>query len=70
MGEHPSRAAGGGAQVDGQAGTNGLRSSAAVAMLTLAVLTAIPYAVPSLWRFRLLKPLPGVGSGPSLAESW
>lgn len=38
--------------------TNGLRSPAALAMLTLAVLVAIPYAVPSLWRFRLLSPLP------------
>lgn len=27
-------------------------------MLTLAVLVAIPYAVPALWRFRLLTPLP------------
>lgn len=38
--------------------TNGLRSSAAVAMLSLAVFTAIPYAVPKLARFRLLTPLP------------
>lgn len=37
---------------------NGLRSSAAVAMLSLAVFTAIPYAVPKLARFRLLTPLP------------
>lgn len=27
-------------------------------MLTLAVLVGIPYALPSLWRFRLLSPLP------------
>jgi hypothetical protein len=39
-------------------GVNGLRSTAAVAMLTTALLVAIPYAVPSLWRFRLLTPLP------------
>lgn len=39
-------------------GTNGLVSPAAAAMLTLAVLVAIPYAVPGLWRFRLLTPLP------------
>ena len=39
-------------------GVNGLRSTAAVAMITTAVLVAIPYGVPSLWRFRLLTPLP------------
>src|SRR5690242_2772758 len=39
-------------------GTNGLRSPAFLAMLTVAVLTAIPYAVPKLSRFRLLQPLP------------
>ncbi|MCK6590525.1 MAG: hypothetical protein L6Q76_23420, partial [Polyangiaceae bacterium] len=39
-------------------GVNGLRSTAAIAMLTAAALVAVPYAVPSLWRFRLLTPLP------------
>lgn len=38
--------------------TNGLRSSAALAMVTVALLTAIPYATPKLARFRLLTPLP------------
>jgi hypothetical protein len=47
-----------GDQAKGAGGTNGLRSPAAIAMLTLGLLTAIPYAVPSLWRFRLLTPLP------------
>jgi len=44
--------------VEPRDGTNGLVSPAAAAMLTLAVLVAIPYAVPALWRFRLLTPLP------------
>jgi lysophospholipase L1-like esterase len=35
-----------------------LTSPAAVAMATLALLTAVPYAVPSLARLRLLTPLP------------
>lgn len=38
--------------------TNGLKSKAAAAMVSLAVLVGIPYLVPSLWRFRLLSPLP------------
>lgn len=38
--------------------TNGLSSPAAFAMATLAILTAVPYAVPGLERFRLLSPLP------------
>ena len=49
----------------GPAGTNGLFSSAAVAMLVLAALVAIPYAIPGLGRFRLLTPLP---EGEGLAE--
>ncbi len=39
-------------------GTNGLRSSTALALITLAVLVGIPYLHPSLTRFRLLSPLP------------
>ncbi|WP_437619808.1 GDSL-type esterase/lipase family protein [Sorangium sp. So ce1151] len=37
---------------------NGLTSSAARAMATLALLVLVPYAHPSLWRLRLLSPLP------------
>ncbi len=44
--------------------TGGLRSPAAGAMLTLAALVAIPYAVPGLGRLRLFTPLPDdVGLG-------
>ena len=39
-------------------GTNGLRSPAAGAALTIAVLVAIPYLIPGLERLRLLTPLP------------
>jgi lysophospholipase L1-like esterase len=41
-----------------RSGGHGLRSSAAAAMATLAVLVGIPYLLPSLWRLRLLTPLP------------
>ncbi|WP_437776157.1 GDSL-type esterase/lipase family protein [Sorangium sp. So ce1097] len=37
---------------------NGLASSAAAALATLALLVLVPYAHPSLWRLRLLTPLP------------
>jgi lysophospholipase L1-like esterase len=37
---------------------NGLGSPAALAMVTLAALVALPYALPSLARLRLLTPLP------------
>lgn len=39
-------------------GTNGLESSATLALATLLVLVAIPYFHPALERFRLLTPLP------------
>lgn len=39
-------------------GTNGLKSSALLALLTLVALVALPYRVPGLARFRLLTPLP------------
>lgn len=39
-------------------GVNGLRSPAFGAILTLGVLVALPYVVPSLTRFRLFEPLP------------
>jgi lysophospholipase L1-like esterase len=42
-----------------------LRSPSTVAMLTVALLTALPYAVPKLARFRLLSPL---APGQSLVE--
>jgi hypothetical protein len=54
------------------AGKNGLNSPALVAMATLALLIAIPYAVPRLARFRLLKPLPdgeGLVPAPAAAAS-
>lgn len=39
-------------------GVNGLRSRAALAMLTAGILVAVPYLVPGLGRLRLLAPLP------------
>lgn len=43
-------------------GVNGLHSPTLLAMATLALLIALPYAVPGLHRLRLLSPLPdGVG---------
>lgn len=41
-----------------EGGINGLRSPALAAMATLALLCAVPYAVPALHRLRLFTPLP------------
>lgn len=60
-------------------GTNGLRSSTALALVILAALVAIPYLHPALGRFRLLTPLaegegfvavaPAVAPAPSVGEA-
>src|SRR6266496_916368 len=52
--------------MDPASGRNGLCSSALGAIATLAVLIAVPYAVPGLSRLRVLTPLPD-GQGLVLA---
>jgi hypothetical protein len=58
------------------AGTNGLRSRSAAALVTLGALVALPYAIPGLARLRVLTPLPdgasllqGKAAGPAPAAT-
>lgn len=55
---------------NGEGAVNGLFSRSAGALITLAALVAVPYAIPALARFRVLTPLPeGAGLIPRTAAA-